>query len=147
MNGYPQTAKEYSRRNKQKRHLAKGVFLNGLARREGCQKRQERGSKIPVYQAKYRENTRKSCPLYVGGKGVPRLFYTGLCVFIYIPYPLEQGKTGIKTLLLNFAYVCILANCFAKRDTSCLVFPRARPKHRCRLSFLRPLFRWAPCAH
>ena len=40
----------------QKRHLAKGVFLNGRAWRADCQRRQERESKIPVYQAKYREN-------------------------------------------------------------------------------------------
>ena len=77
---------------------------------------------------------------------MPAYFIRGLCLFIYIPYTLEQGKTGIKTLLLNFVCVYIPVDYFAKQDTSFLVFPRTRPKHRCRLSFLRQFLRWVPCA-
>ena len=40
----------------QKRHFVRSAFLNGRAQRAACQRRQERESKIPVYQAKYREN-------------------------------------------------------------------------------------------
>ena len=97
-----------------------------------------------------RQNTGKnheSCPFVCGRESeCPAYFIRRICLCIYIPYPLEQGKTGIKILLLNFVCAYIPVNYFAKRDTSCLVFPRARPKHRCRLSFLRQFLRLALCA-
>ena len=91
--------------------------------------------------------TVKGLFLYVGKRGAPRLFlFLEFCLFVCLPYPLEQVKTGIKILLLNFVCVYIPVDYFAKQDTSFLVFPRARPKHRCRLSFLRQFLRWVPCA-